>query len=1504
MLEAGVSRRVVDPPKLDLPMRKLIPLGLLMVCALALHAAPVFQDGFETGTLSPEWMTDTTNSGRHTLATQYAPATGLRHLVLDDSLSDAVFSVSEATLRLDLTNKRNVVLSFKAKSLGNEPHMPPAANFSGTRSFDGVSISADGGVTWRTVQSLATLGTAWESFSVVLDSAVSALGATYGDSFRIRFSEYDNAPAPLDGIAIDDVAVTADEDQRALLELPSPLMEGSAGHTGYVLLAFAPATPLTLDLSASPAGQLNIPATVTVLAGETFASFSFSVLDDSLVNLTRTATVNATAAGVISTPGTFTILDDDAPIATLALPAQLAEGAVPSNNATISLDRIPSVAVTITLSATPAAEITIPATVTIPAGQTQVSFTVRAVNDTKIDGDVSVTVTAGGSAIAAVAAQTTTVDNETRALTLILPATVQEAGTATGTARISGTLPAALTVSLTGTNGAALTLPGEVTIAAGQTQATFTMTATDNALRDGSRAVNLNATAATFTAASQGITIRDNEVASYGFGALADIVNVSSPVTVTITALDVEGYAISGFAGTVNLSVVLPGGTTQPLTPATATLAAAGWTGTVTLPAVNSAPLRLRAVDSSGNSGESSAFDIMRVLSLTAADLAWDASRGRIYASVPAAAGGTYANRVVAIDPATLQITGSVTTGQDPGQLALTSGGEYLYAALNANGTIAKINPGSLTVSSTFAVGTSPSYGTLYADDISTVAGQPNLLVVSQYRKSVSPRHNGVAVYDNGVVRPTKTQDHTGSNVIEASADPTIFFGYNTESTEYGFRRLRLDASGMTQLEVSGSLIDGFSVDIRSAGNMVFSNSGVEVDGAQMRRLGTFTLPTGTGPVRPDMAANRVYFIEPQTASSNYDKIGAYDPTTFSLIRRLSFSPAVTLPGGFIRWGTNGLGFKTSNSVVLINSSQLVPSDPPANLRTTIQATPNPASVSAPLTYTVEVTNAGPNTARSVLLGVTLSNSQTIQSVVASSGIAVTAGTTITWPIGDLASAASRTLTITTLPQSAGSLTCTASVNSSSIDPDFSDNTAFKLVSVGFQSTMDSVNTLRLTANNLIYDPARKVLWATIPATVEAPLGRSVVSIDPVTGLVSDPIAINANPMANSIALSGNGRYLYVGLTDSPEVHRIDLTTTPATSVRIALGNSQWGSANYAEDIEVLDGDGTSFLMAGLDDHAAAVFDGAIRRTNRTGIYTVDRVERTGTAGAFVGYNNYSSSFGLTDLSVTAAGVSISRTVSSLVSGYYADIRGAGNLLLSSTGRLVNSSALTLIADLGVIGRPCVDGPYGRAYLVNGNGLRSFDTATALATGTLALPVTSTGDWAQSCVRWGLDGIAILGNDGKIYMARWSQLIPAGIDLNGNGISDAWEAANFGTLQADLQFDPDGDGIASALEYFFGTSPFQSSSSPLQMSLSGSGNNLAASPASIRLVFPRRAGLAVGFYRFESSPDLTNWGLAVGVTQTVLSTETIDGVVIETVEALIPSPDPTSGFVRLIWSNP
>jgi hypothetical protein len=242
-----------------------------------------------------------------------------------------------------------------------------------------------------------------------------------------------------------------------------------------------------------------------------------------------------------------------------------------------------------------------------------------------------------------------------------------------------------------------------------------------------------------------------------------------------------------------------------------------------------------------------------------------------------------------------------------------------------------------------------------------------------------------------------------------------------------------------------------------------------------------------------------------------------------------------------------------------------------------------------------------------------------------------------------------------------------------------------------------------------------------------------------------------------------------------------------------------------------------------------------------------------------------------------------------VISSYSAEIHNIGNLMLSSTGMLINSANLTLKANLGIQGPPCVDPANQRAYLVNTNSLRAFDTVTGNATGSLTLPTTG----AVRCIRWGLDGFAILGNDGKIQIARWSATIPTSMDSDADGVSDAWEAAQFNSLGENLFADPDGDGMASVLEYLFATTPGKFDPACLKCSMVS-----VASGNFIKLVFPRRTGTAGKSYGYECSDDLAAWTSVVAA-ESVLSTQTVDGASVETVQALIAAPAAGRGYVRL-----
>jgi len=119
---------------------------------------------------------------------------------------------------------------------------------------------------------------------------------------------------------------------------------------------------------------------------------------------------------------------------------------------------------------------------------------------------------------------------------------------------------------------------------------------------------------------------------------------------------------------------------------------------------------------------------------------------------------------------------------------------------------------------------------------------------------------------------------------------------------------------------------------------------------------------------------------------------------------------------------------------------------PAADLSLTKADAPDPVAPRGTLTYTLMVTNHGPNAAPGTHILDTLPAGVTF--VGASAGCVQSAGL-VDCDLGTLANGASTTVTIQVTPKARGVITNTASVGSSAPDPDRSDNTATTDTTVG-----------------------------------------------------------------------------------------------------------------------------------------------------------------------------------------------------------------------------------------------------------------------------------------------------------------------------------------------------------------------------------------------------------------------------------------------------------------------
>ncbi|MFZ4766044.1 MAG: S8 family serine peptidase, partial [Roseimicrobium sp.] len=399
---------------------------------------------------------------------------------------------------------------------------------------------------------------------------------------------------------------------------------GTLAGQGSVTLPVAAVADTVVNLGSSNTSEVTVPASVTVLAGQASAMFDVTVIDDAVLDGTRVAVISAASSGYTSAGAAVAVQDNDGTaVITLTAPTSATEG-VGSVLGTVSLSITPTVAVTVGLSSSDSTAVIVPGGVVIPAGQTSATFAIQIVNDTKIDGLQSATISASVAGWTGDTADMDVLDNENTNLAISLPTTVTEGGTGTGTVSISGTLPADLIVTPVSDTTARLTVPATVTIPAGSTSATFTLTAPNNTLTDGSAIVNVAVSAAGFTGANANTTVLDNDLHHFVWNAIGTTQTRGVPFSVTITAKDVNEVTIASFTSTATLSAAGTSGTLAMTPTTTGAFTTGVWTGNVTVNTFD--PAAVLTATNTGKTGSSNAFNVT-IGAL--ASFAWDTQPSR-----------------------------------------------------------------------------------------------------------------------------------------------------------------------------------------------------------------------------------------------------------------------------------------------------------------------------------------------------------------------------------------------------------------------------------------------------------------------------------------------------------------------------------------------------------------------------------------------------------------------------------------------------------------------------------------------------------------------------------------------------------------------------------------------------------------------------------------------------------------------------------------------------------
>jgi hypothetical protein len=310
---------------------------------------------------------------------------------------------------------------------------------------------------------------------------------------------------------------------------------------------------------------------------------------------------------------------------------------------------------------------------------------------------------------------------------------------------------------------------------------------------------------------------------------------------------------------------------------------------------------------------------------------------------------------------------------------------------------------------------------------------------------------------------------------------------------------------------------------------------------------------------------------------------------------------------------------------------------------------------------------------------------------------------------------------------------------------------------------------VNVPASGLLFEPYSQQLYATVPSTATNLTGNSVVTINPFTGAVGTPVLVGSQPTV--MAETGDGNYLYIGLSGADSLAQFNLLTQSLTAT-IPLSYTQYGSTSgvAASWLAVMPGTDTTLAMNFTNTWGNfGIFDisGTIGsfRPNLSGIYSgVDPIFAD--ASHVYAYDSQTSGAEFYRYSVNANGLTlIDGTSLDGMGGYSGSIQLADGLVYGGGGGIANPATtppsqvatLPLVdfynsGDDGESVAIAADPSLQKEFIMLENlagtlayGLTRYSLTTYQPEALMNMPATASfGGASDTMFRFGQDGLALL----------------------------------------------------------------------------------------------------------------------------------------------------------------
>jgi hypothetical protein len=407
-------------------------------------------------------------------------------------------------------------------------------------------------------------------------------------------------------------------------------------------------------------------------------------------------------------------------------------------------------------------------------------------------------------------------------------------------------------------------------------------------------------------------------------------------------------FQVEGF-GFLPSSVVELNGVAQPTTYQSSSYLTATLNSS-SIPANSYGELSLTVVTQEPGGGSSPPYKLTLFQQISGSNsfLVDEPVNNELFVSTPAS-DANHPNTVIPVNPATATMGTPIPVGNDPGVLAASSDGKYLYVALNGDHSIQRINLSTDAIEKTFLLPVDASFGNLTVFDMHIVPGNDTEVVASLMATS-SPSEDGIALFnDSGLVNwlPGLPQN---PSVPTLQVDRFAFTQdastlYAIQPYQTGLAEVGASATGIASLGKNCCIPSNGSLNtmhLASDGTYLYTDSGLVWDPTKAQPIHSYAVPSEPylDSIVPDISTGKTYFLNTfgQYAQYAATTVLAFDQATQTQSGALSLTNNIAVPNisgtGLVRWGSNGFAMRvisaagtTPSSVLLFTSSLASASD-------------------------------------------------------------------------------------------------------------------------------------------------------------------------------------------------------------------------------------------------------------------------------------------------------------------------------------------------------------------------------------------------------------------------------------------------------------------------------------------------------------------------------------------------------------------------------------------------